>query len=37
VILIIADILDVEVVNVAWGEKVGGSEYYDKKYNRPGI
>jgi hypothetical protein len=37
VILVVADILNVEIVNVAWREKVGRSGWGDKKYHGPGI
>jgi hypothetical protein len=36
-ILVVADILKVEVVTVAWGKGVRMCRCYDEKYDRPGI
>jgi hypothetical protein len=36
-ILVVTDILEVEVVTVAYGEGVRRCRWYDEKYDRPGI
>jgi hypothetical protein len=36
-ILVVADILKVEVVTVAYGEGVKRCRWYDEKYDKPGM